>query len=133
KKPSRLLISGPKKKIFFIDLPNCELRLTPLEKTVFLFFLRHEEGVAFTQMEEHKNELMEIYMDLNPNVEHPKALRSIEQLIDLSDNSLNEKLSKIRKKIENAVGFELSEYYVIAGNRTDKRSIGLDRNLVQLN
>jgi len=133
KKPSRLLIAGPKKKIFFIDLPNCELRLTPLEKTVFLFFLKHEEGVAFTEMEAHKNELLEIYLDLNPNVEHAKALKSIEQLIDLSDNSLNEKLSKIRKKIENAVGFELSEYYVIAGNRTDKRSIGLDRNLVQLN
>ncbi len=131
KRPSRLLIAGPKKRIFFSDLPNCELRLTPLEKTVFLFFLRHELGFTFTELDAHEQELLAIYTELNPNMEHDKAEKSIRDMVNpLFENSLNEKLSKIKKKIIHAVGNELSEYYVISGNRNEKKRIGLDRSLV---
>jgi hypothetical protein len=131
KRPSRLLIAGPKKRIFFSDLPNCELRLTPLEKTVFLFFLRHELGFTFTELDAHEQELLAIYTELNPNMEHDKAEKSIRDMVNpLFENSLNEKISKIKKKIINAVGNELSEYYVISGNRNEKKRIGLDRSLV---
>lgn len=42
-KPSRLLIKGIRKDIFFSDIQNCALRLTPLEKTVYLLFLKYPD------------------------------------------------------------------------------------------
>jgi len=132
KRASRLLVnSGPKKRIFFTDLPNCELRLTPLEKTVFLFFLRHEAGVSFNEMDAFEKELFEIYSELNPNMEEAKAWKSIRQMVNpQTENSLNEKISKIKNKIIQLVGDEMSEFYVISGNRNEKKRIGLDRSLV---
>ncbi|HUH33440.1 MAG TPA: hypothetical protein VLZ28_05765, partial [Daejeonella sp.] len=44
--PSRLLIDKHS-KLFLTDFGNLEIKMSPLPKTLFLFYLRHPEGVAF--------------------------------------------------------------------------------------
>jgi hypothetical protein len=93
--------------------------------------LRQEAGVSFNEMDAFEKELFEIYSELNPNMEEAKAWKSIRQMVNpQTENSLNEKISKIKNKIIQLVGDEMSEFYVISGNRNEKKRIGLDRSLV---
>lgn len=130
RKPSRLLISGPRSKIIFSDLPNTELLLTPLEKTVYFFFLQHPEGVSYTDMPDHEGEIVEIYRKLNMNQNLHDCVARSKQLINPMENSLSEKVSRINRKIELLLGPVLAEFYLISGQRGQPRKIGLDRILV---
>lgn len=127
--PSRLAIKGPRQRIFFTDLGNTELRLTPLEKTVFLLFLKHEEGLQLNELFEHKQWLEETYSVLG-NGTIADMRNSIEQLINPIENSVSEKISRIRNKIEQITGEDLAGYYIIEGLRGEKKTIKLDRNLI---
>jgi len=129
-KPSSLSIKGPQKRIFFVDLDNIELKLTPLEKTLFLLFLKHEDGLSLKSLHEHRNEIKEIYMQVGNPKTVPEFNNRIDQLIDPTENSVSEKLSKIRSKVIALVGEELAPYYCIDGQRAERKTIRLDRGLV---
>ncbi len=130
KEVSRLQIVGPKKRIYFVDFANAELKLTPLEKTVYFFFLNHPEGVAFTSVQDHYQEIRDIYERLAPTKTKEEIEQSARALCDPLGASLSEKISKIRSKVIQLVGHKMAEYYVISGENSSPRKIGLDRSLV---
>ena len=128
--PSRLSIKGPQKRIFFVDLDNIELKFTPLEKTIFLLFLNHKDGLSLNSLHEHINEIKEIYRQVGNPKTVAELNNSIDQLIDPTENSVYEKLSKIKSKVISLVGEELAPYYYIDGQRAERKTIRLDRGLV---
>ncbi len=130
KEVSRLQIVGPKKRIYFVDFANAELRLTPLEKTVYFFFLNHLEGVAFTSVQDHYQEIRDIYERLAPTKTKEEIEQSARALCDPLGASLSEKISKIRSKVIQLVGHKMAEYYIISGENSGPRKIGLDRSQV---
>ena len=130
KEVSRLQISGPKEKIHLIDFGNAELKLTPLEKTVYFFFLKHPEGVVFTSVQDHYEEIRDIYERLSPSKTREEIEQSARALCDPLGSSLSEKISKIRSKIIQLVGHKMAESYVISGENSGAKKIGLDRSLV---
>ncbi len=130
KEVSRLQIVGPRKQIFLVDFANAELKLTPLEKTVFFFFLKHPEGVAFTSVQDNYQEIRDIYDQLSPTKTREEIEMSARALCDPLGVSLSEKISKIRSKVVQLVGHKMAEYYVISGENSGPRKIGLDRTLV---
>ncbi len=128
--PSKLEIRGYTKKIFFTELGNLELRLNPKEKTVYFLFLNHPNGINLTNLIDHKNELNKLYSRFC-NQTNPTSIRNaIELLVDPSDNDINIILSRINKKIKNAVGESLLDFYSIKGERGGIKRIKLDRELV---
>lgn len=128
--PSRLEIKGFTKKIFFTELGNLELRLNPKEKTVYFLFLNHPEGINLNELSDHREELREVYQQFS-NQSNPKLIESaIELLVDPSDNDINIILSRINKKIKEAVGESLQDFYIIKGERGERKLIKLDRELV---
>jgi len=130
RKPSRIVISGARDRILFRDLPDTELALTPLEKTVYFFFLRHPEGVSHKDMPDHQDEIMTIYRKLNPNQSAADCLTRSSQLTNPTENSLSEKVSRINRKLELLLGPVLAEFYMISGQRGQPRKIGIDRSLI---
>jgi hypothetical protein len=128
--PSRLSIKGAARKIYFTDLADAELKLTPLERTLFLLFLKEENGLLLTELCDHRDWIRETYRVVG----NPKTLaemeNSINQLVDPTENSANEKISKIRKKLEDLLGNDIAKHYVIEGPKGHKRKIMLDRSLV---
>jgi hypothetical protein len=129
-KPSRLEINGYTKKIFFIDLGGLELRLNPKEKALYLLFLNHPEGIYLNHLHDFKDELINLYSRFcnQPNRESLHA--AIELLVNPLENDTNITLSRINKKIREAVGDNLFGFYDIRGERADKKTIKLDRELV---
>lgn len=130
RKPGRVCVKDDKMNIYLVDLDNTPLNLNPLQKVVYLFFLRHEEGIELVNLDDHRQELLELYRRVSNAESEENMRRSIGLLCDPLDNSLHEKLSKIRKVIKSLMGENLGEHYQIQQNGK-KYHIPLDRSLVE--
>lgn len=117
-------------KILLVDYDK-EIKMGPLPKTVFLFFLRHPEGVMFSHLQDYKQELREIYGRVCTNDDLEKMEQSISRLIDPFDNSICEKCAAVKKAFVMNVSDTVAKNYYVNGSQGEKKSISLDRNLVE--
>ena len=118
-------------KIFLVDYDNVEIKMGPLPKTVFLFYLRHPEGVAISYLQNHKRELRDIYGRVCTNDDPEKMKDSIERLTNPFDNSICEKCAAIKKAFTLKINEQVAQNYFVHGEQGEKKGISLDRNLVQ--
>ena len=128
---SRISIRGIRREIYVIDFGNAQIKFTPLEKTVYFFFLNHPEGVEFNRVQDYYQEMHDIYSELAPTKTSEQIEASVSALCSPLDSSLSEKVSKIRSKIISVVGDRMSEYYIISGENSSPKRIGIDRGLVE--
>ena len=119
---------------FRILLPerfDTEIRLRPLLKTVFLLFLRHPEGIRFTDLRDYRNELMDLYMGVSGRGDREEMARSIDRLIDPKDNSIHEKASNLSAALSRYFPPDRLHAYTLSGKAGMPKRIRLDRNLVE--
>ena len=128
-KLSRLRITK-QYKVLLVDYDK-EIKMGPLPKTVFLFFLRHPEGVMFSHLQDYKQELKEIYGRVCTNDDLEKMEQSISRLTDPFDNSICEKCAAVKKAFVMNVSDTVAKNYYVNGSQGEKKSISLDRNLVE--
>ena len=131
RQPSKLEIRGKNKKMLFTDLGGLELLLNPKEKTLYLFFLKHEEGIYLSHLQDHEDELFRDYEKISNQSETEQQKQTIKFLINPLENDSNVVISRINKKIKSAVGESLYDFYCIQGVRGEKKGIKLDRELVE--
>ena len=129
-KLSRIRISK-QFKIFLIDYDNEEIKMGPLPKTVFLFYLRHPEGVMFSHLQNYRDELLRIYEHVCTNDDPQRMEDSINRLTNPFDNSICEKCANVKKAFILKIADNIASNYYISGEQGEKKSIPLDRNLVQ--
>ena len=109
---SRLQITD-KFKICLLDY-NKEVRMTPLQKTLYIFYLRHPEGVEFKMLSAYYDELLAIYKVLSNREDAEKQKESICRLVDVTDNAINEKCSRIKEAfLKVADDFIAKNYYIV--------------------
>jgi hypothetical protein len=130
KQPSKLEIRGRNKKMLFTDLGGLELPLNPKEKVLYLLFLKHEEGIYLSHLQDHEVELFGDYSIISNQSETEQQIQTIKFLINPIENDSNVVISRINRKIKNAVGESLYDFYCIQGDRGEKKGIKLDRELV---
>lgn len=107
-----------------------EIRLSPLDKAVYLLFLRHEEGINFSFLPDYRDELMEIYRSLMNYRTTAAMQKSIDDVTDPTNNSINEKCARIRRAFVSALGNVKAVDFYIAGPRGGEKKITLNRSLV---
>lgn len=117
-------------KILLVDYDK-EIKMGPLPKTVFLFYLRHPEGVKFSYLQDHIKELLRIYGHVSVNDDPKKMRESIASLIDPLSNSICEKCAAIKKAFVLQVNDSIAKNYYVTGMQGGKKGIALDRNLVE--
>lgn len=110
-----------------IKIGDAVLKLTPLEATLFIFFLRHPEGVRVAELIDHEKELFAVYQKIKPNAD-PKNIRD---LVTKIDGTYNYNKSRLTKKIKNLLGDELAQHYTISGIPGEEFRIPLSRSLLQ--
>ena len=102
-----------------------ELMLSPLVKTVFIFFLRHPEGIH-----SFEGEMFRIYSRITGRTNLSSIRRSIERLTDVSDNSIHEKCSRLKESLSEYFSEKTLDNYVVKGRYGRGRGISIDREYV---
>jgi len=117
--------------VIIVDLDNYMIKLTPLEKTIYHFFLRHPEGVLASEISDYEYEIKEMYNDYSTISDFQKHNKYIGDLLSPMTNSMQEKLSKIRKKFKDVLGSGNYDDYVVSKDAIDgKYKVKLDRELI---
>ena len=107
-----------------------EVKMPALSKILFFAFLRHPEGIAIKELADYRDELLSYYRQVSVKRVNEK---SIDDLVDPTKNSANEKISRIRKAFEDALGHydcDISSM-VPAGRKGEKYVIRFDRSNVE--
>ena len=130
-----IIISGLKitagYKIILPEYDNMEVKMTPLEKTVYLFFLKNPDGYAFKELPEHKAEIRRIYEKLARTGNPDEITKSIDDLTDPFGPSISEKCAHIKAKFISLMPDAIARNYYISGEQGCAKRIPLDRAKVE--
>lgn len=114
----------------FLEDYDITLDLTPLQKTVYLFFLRHPDGIMFKDLAKYRTELESIYRRLSNRTSSSTMKASLDDLVNPFNNSMSEKCSRIKEAFLRHFHKELAQHYYVTGGRLTAKRILLDRSLV---
>ena len=120
-------------RIFLPDYNNIEIQMTPLPKAIYLLFLNHPEGILFKNLPDYRQELETIYYAITHRLDDEKIKESILRVTDPTDNSINEKCSRIREAFLSHFTEDLAKNYYITGHKFSPKRITLPRDFVESN
>jgi hypothetical protein len=118
-------------RLLLPDRYNIEVRMPPLVKTLFLFYLKHPEGVPLGALGAYREELMHIYGLVSPRGDLEELRRSIDRLTDPEDNSVHEKAARLAPALSRYLDKTILAPYLLHGPSGAKKRIPLDRSLVE--
>ena len=94
------------------------LRLTPLPRIIYILFLMHPEGIRLKEIADYRKKLEELYLLVKPGSDERLARQSIEYLCTPGSESLNQKISMIKRAVKLQLNMpEIVEHYTISGKR----------------
>jgi len=126
--PSKLEIRGYRKDIFLTDLGDLQVNLNPKEKSIFLLYLNHPEGIKRSHLVDHVAELRSYYAMISSATSNDQINENIQRLVDITENNMDEVFSRIRKKFRMAIPDLWTNYAIQSVGETHK--IVLNRELV---
>ena len=129
--PLSKLIIYERKRIFLPDFGNIEIKLRPLEKTLYFFYLDHPEGVGLSFLRGKREEMYEHYRKISSLGSLDEMKGRIDEMVDVTKNSAFEKISRIKAVFVKAIGEELAKNYYIQGGNGEAKKVLLDRDLVE--
>lgn len=109
---------------------NKEIMMEPLVKAVYILFLKHPEGIAFKSLSDHKEELLDIYRNIRGGRVGVLAEKSVNDVTDPLNNSINEKCSRIRAAFLKEMDDIVAKHYYITGKSGEKKGIALPQDMI---
>lgn len=127
---SRLYITTSN-RIFLADLEGKpEVKLDDLTKALYFFYLKHPEGATFKELSSYEDEVLHIYMGITGRDDLAGIRKSVASLVSPYSDGRNTSVSRIKKAFKDIVDDDIAKYYYIDGKYAEKRTVGLDRDLV---
>lgn len=114
----------------FLTRYKKEIVLTPLLKAVYLFFLKHPEGVYFKDLPSYQAELLQLYRKFAIRGTAEKHVSTILDLVHPLSNSMNEKCSIIKKYMTNLLDDSLAKHYYISGSKGELKRIDIKPEMI---
>ena len=106
------------------------VEMEPLVKAVYLLFLSHPEGIVLKCLPDYRKELTSIYLLFKPDGLTERVEKSIADITNPTQNSINEKCARIRGSFIAQFDDSLAQHYYIYGLRGEPKKITLPRDLV---
>lgn len=134
RRPQQLseIILTDNNKLYFTGYGNLELKLFPLQKVLYAFYLNHLEGVRLNELSDHKAELLYWYRKFSNADTNAQIDSRIADLINPIGSSFSEKKSSLNNKIKALLGENLAQRYKIGGESGEVFKINVDPHLVIL-
>jgi hypothetical protein len=131
--PSRLEVTADHRILLPDYGDDFEIHLRPLEKVLYLLFLRHEEGILLRDLNQHYEKVYQDYQRISRSDDVDKMRTRIEELLGGRQNYASELISRIRHVFEDIIGNQLAKHYYIKGGNAEPKKIELNRGLVIYN
>ncbi len=111
---------------------DLEIDMPQLPKALYLFFLRHPEGIFLHDLPDHREELRSIYARI-ASLSDPDTVRAnADRLTDLADNSVHVNCARIKKAFLSRITDRLARYYYVRGQRGKVKKIFLPARLLSI-
>ena len=105
-----------------------EMKIRPMAKTVWLFFLRHPEGIPLKQFIEYEKELAYLYKKVSRSSSPTEISARVKRILDLFNNDLNVNIARVNRALSALLDDACD--YRISGSAGEPKRIGLDRKWV---
>lgn len=129
---SRVVVNG-NTQIVLADYDETVINMGARERTLYIFFLKHPEGIKQADVCDYENELLQIYSLVKPGASDETASRTIGNLCDPFSDALYQSLSKIKRAVKHAIqDEEISRRYYVDGERGDLYRIAVKPELITL-
>lgn len=125
---SRLRISE-KGRLYLVDRNDAEVKIQTIGRALYILFLRHEEGIALTELSDYRDELLNIYATISSYNDMERLRRTVDNLVDFVGSTINPLLSRIKKSFTALLGAQAKDY-LIEGHVSGRKKINLPRGLV---
>ena len=127
------LVVTPYYNITFSRFGHLEAKMPTLSKVLYLFYLKHSEGVRLKDLGDYRAELTYLYSRLTAAYDQHIVQERIEKLTHpLEASTRNESLSRANKSIRDVLGESIAGPYLVSGKSGEPYRIGLDPGLVTL-
>ena len=83
-------------RIFIPELDNREMKMPALARALYVFYLRHEEGVEFKFLSEFTEELFSLYRLASNRLDDSRLRATVDSLVNPTENKINECVSRIK-------------------------------------
>ena len=135
-KPGRLLVNGDM-KIVLPDYDEMEIAMPAMCRTLYILFMKQrlqgDGGIVLKNIDEHRDELLDIYGMVKPGANEERVERSVDNLCDPIGETLNQMISRINRCIRNVItDKELAKQYTISGTKGELYGILLDPQYLEL-
>jgi hypothetical protein len=121
---SQVLLSSvrvdPDNIITFPMYNNKELKLSHLTKTIYLFFMRHPNGIYLSELYLYKEELRKLYRNISNQNDYEKMLQTIEDLVLPNSNAIYPHLSRIKNALYQMMYKDIADRYCIVSDKENK-------------
>lgn len=128
-----MLVVSEDSKVQIIDSVGenlVSIEMPALSKVMLLLLLAHPEGITLKSLIDYKEELFGYYQKI---AKGKANMKNIETLVDPTNNSANEKISRIRSAFTSALSEKYKddlELFLPMGKRGEAYMINLDRSRV---
>lgn len=121
--PKRIRIDNEGK----IFIGKRKIKLNPLESTLFIFFIVHQDGVSLNDLEMYRETLLNIYRILRPSGEGSK----IDMLIKpKGTGTFPKNKCSLNKKLKEQIGEPLVNFYYLNRNSEGAFKINITANYI---
>lgn len=116
-----------------LPLYGIQFELTPLQTAVYIFFMRHSEGILLKELYDYRAELLGILEHVyGDSYNISRVNHEVDRLADSTTGAMSENISRIRRAFIDAFhDREMARHYYIEGSRGTPFRIPLERSYVQ--
>lgn len=111
-KPGRAYIDS-RGKLVLPDAGGVQIKLTPMERTLYILFLRYPDGINADELWRYWDELCDIYGSQTVYDDIDLIEDAVEGICDEEKVTWYTNVSRIKKKISDKIGKRAAEQYII--------------------
>ena len=115
------------------ELSNREVKMPALSRALYVFYLRHTEGVEFKFLSEYTEEIFALYRLTSNRIDDSKLRATVDSLVNPMENKINECVSRIKSAFLSIMDEYLARNYFLQYRMKEiRKEDSVDQDVVRI-